>query len=372
MTGHNDISAGSESAPQHDHRVYFACECCSEHEPEHGVSCRSDIGVMPDGTWLCDNCYSDCDKTAYGMVPCDVDDFEFPRFEDLPRPAPYQSVSVAQAPLEPVAWQVFDKNAGWLHIPDSLADSYRKEGEKVRPLYAHPPFSAKQNLQELLEESRAALARIDAAPPPAAPVETKTVYVKRWRTLVNLPAKYADEIVEALRAPVSPSSAGRDREGEIDFSVPLTNKIMGAARLHTHDHEIAYNITREIIRVLDQPQTVPVPAEPTEGMLNAARDWSVKKYGLGIGNDAAIGCWKEMLAAAMTRPTPQAAPVTDTDLGDLSRHEVNCDWFESYDDSRCRCSLRLRQQIATERAMHRAWRKRAEEAETALLGRVQS
>jgi hypothetical protein len=38
-----------------------------------------------------------------------------------------------------------------------------------------------------------------AAQPPADPVEMKTVYVKRWRTLVNLPAKYADEIVEALR-----------------------------------------------------------------------------------------------------------------------------------------------------------------------------
>lgn len=30
---------------------------------------------------------------------------------------------------------------------------------------------------------------------------TKTVYVKRWRTLVELPAKYADEIVAALRTP---------------------------------------------------------------------------------------------------------------------------------------------------------------------------
>jgi NTP pyrophosphatase (non-canonical NTP hydrolase) len=29
--------------------------------------------------------------------------------------------------------------------------------------------------------------------------ETKLVYVKRWRTLVELPAKYADEIVESLR-----------------------------------------------------------------------------------------------------------------------------------------------------------------------------
>jgi len=39
------------------------------------------------------------------------------------------------------------------------------------------------------------------------------------------------------------------------------------------------------------------PVQPTEAMLNAARDWSVKKYGRGIGNDAAIGCWQAMLAA---------------------------------------------------------------------------
>jgi hypothetical protein len=31
--------------------------------------------------------------------------------------------------------------------------------------------------------------------------DTKLVYVKRWRTLVKLPAKYADEIVQALRVP---------------------------------------------------------------------------------------------------------------------------------------------------------------------------
>lgn len=41
-----------------------------------------------------------------------------------------------------------------------------------------------------------------AAPEPDADI--KLVYVKRWRTIVRLPAKYADEIVEALRSsPVS-------------------------------------------------------------------------------------------------------------------------------------------------------------------------
>lgn len=40
------------------------------------------------------------------------------------------------------------------------------------------------------------------------------------------------------------------------------------------------------------------PAQPTEAMLDAARDWSDAKYGKPIGDDAAIGCWNAMMAAA--------------------------------------------------------------------------
>lgn len=82
------------SEPHHDHRVYFACESCEEHNPEGSVSPRSDIAVMPDGTWLCSGCYSDCEKTEYGLVANDVDDFMFPDFEDLPRPAIYPASTV--------------------------------------------------------------------------------------------------------------------------------------------------------------------------------------------------------------------------------------------------------------------------------------
>ena len=41
-----------------------------------------------------------------------------------------------------------------------------------------------------------------------------------------------------------------------------------------------------------------VPVEPTEAMLSAARDWSLKKYGQAVGNDGARGCYAAMLAAA--------------------------------------------------------------------------
>jgi hypothetical protein len=79
------------------HNVYFMCQCCEEENPENAVCCREDIAVMPDGTWLCDNCYSDCEKTAYGLVASDIEDFEFPQFEDLPRPAPYIDLALSSA-----------------------------------------------------------------------------------------------------------------------------------------------------------------------------------------------------------------------------------------------------------------------------------
>jgi hypothetical protein len=44
------------------------------------------------------------------------------------------------------------------------------------------------------------------------------------------------------------------------------------------------------------------PSQPTEAMLNAARDWSRKKYGTPIGDDAATGCWLAMHAASPVKP----------------------------------------------------------------------
>ena len=41
-----------------------------------------------------------------------------------------------------------------------------------------------------------------------------------------------------------------------------------------------------------------VPVEPTPVMLDAARDWSVSKYGKAVGNDGTSGCYKAMITAA--------------------------------------------------------------------------
>jgi hypothetical protein len=58
------------------------------------------------------------------------------------------------------------------------------------------------------------------------------------------------------------------------------------------------------------------PMHPTEAMLNAARDWSLKKYGQGIGSDAAIGCWQAMLAASPTAPAQSCGDAEQADEAD--------------------------------------------------------
>jgi hypothetical protein len=55
---------------------------------------------------------------------------------------------------------------------------------------------------------------------------------------------------------------------------------------------------RAALTALQSKGWVVVPVEPTEEQLNAARDWSVAKYGQGVGNDGAKGCYAAMLSAS--------------------------------------------------------------------------
>lgn len=54
---------------------------------------------------------------------------------------------------------------------------------------------------------------------------------------------------------------------------------------------------RSVIKALRASGYEIVLKDPDENMLNAARDWSVDKYGRGVGNDGAEGCYKAMLNA---------------------------------------------------------------------------
>lgn len=39
---------------------------------------------------------------------------------------------------------------------------------------------------------------------------------------------------------------------------------------------------------------------PTDVQLNAARDWSICKNGIGVGNDQATGCYQAMIDAGVS------------------------------------------------------------------------
>jgi hypothetical protein len=57
-------------------------------------------------------------------------------------------------------------------------------------------------------------------------------------------------------------------------------------------------VASDILNELAGRGLVIVPREATEGQLDAARDWSVAKYGMGIGRNAAEECWEAMINKA--------------------------------------------------------------------------
>ena len=69
-------------------RVMFCCESCADNYPEGcGYFDRDDLRVMPNGVWLCDGCFTDCDAYDYGFRDLDEDEeIAKPDWLDLPVP----------------------------------------------------------------------------------------------------------------------------------------------------------------------------------------------------------------------------------------------------------------------------------------------
>ena len=61
--------------------------------------------------------------------------------------------------------------------------------------------------------------------------------------------------------------------------------------------EWAWSAWQQAQKVAVSEGFVVVPKEPTQTMLDSARDWSTKKYGKAVGNDGASGCYKAMIEA---------------------------------------------------------------------------
>ena len=87
-----------------------------------------------------------------------------------------------------------------------------------------------------------------------------------------------------------PDHAFLDRDADTNEKRWFSTKGMGVQ--YVHEDRAAEDIAAAVAAERARLQ------EPTEEMLIAARDWSLKKYGKPIGNDAARGCWAAMLAAS--------------------------------------------------------------------------
>jgi hypothetical protein len=102
---------------------------------------------------------------------------------------------------------------------------------------------------------------------------------------------------------------------KVKYSYSYTTEEIGVSEPHesmSYKRDVAAFKPRYPVK--DEPEPIEdgsaaraaldVVKTPTKSMLNAARDWSIKKHGRGIGNEDAIGCWNAMWEAAVN-PPPQ-------------------------------------------------------------------
>jgi hypothetical protein len=74
---------------------------------------------------------------------------------------------------------------------------------------------------------------------------------------------------------------------------------------------------------------------------------------------------RSVLSRLVPAKEPTAAPQTDADVVETLTHGRTCSAGYNL-DAECTCGLQYRIHLQTEQTMHKAWRKRAEEAEAAL------
>lgn len=65
--------------------IMYVCDQCAEHNPEAcGHYEPKMLAVMPDGSWLCEDCFDESVRTVLESSP----DFRQPAFADMPHPKP--------------------------------------------------------------------------------------------------------------------------------------------------------------------------------------------------------------------------------------------------------------------------------------------
>jgi len=120
--------------------------------------------------------------------------------------------------------------------------------------------------------------------------------ISSFRLLAETEARPAADLREVVALAICNSERGPNTE----------------FHLKSFDDELAWSIGADLYRkktdvalsAISAAGYAVVPREPTEAMHDAARDWSISKYGQGIGRDASLGCYRAMVRAALATKEP--------------------------------------------------------------------
>lgn len=161
------------------------------------------------------------------------------------------------------------------------------------------------------------------------------VYLRTGRSTAKMTDNYASTVTAfsekawqaaiSLRSEAVPSAAAVEQVQAWDtYATTRLRSIVDLLGLQSavpdgdltgYEFAVLGHVRREIERLKAAAQPAPsqgdavpdgwqlVPKEPTQEMHNAARDWSVAKYGIGVGIDGSDGCYRAMLAGAPNPPT---------------------------------------------------------------------
>jgi hypothetical protein len=178
---------------------------------------------------------------------------------------------------------------------------------------------------------------------------TKLVYIKRWRTIVKLPAKYADEIVEALRASVAADSRMGEREQIAIFllnrdeggnSIEWATKFFHAAKDDKHEgdcslaeHPAPFTCSRCVADgvLRDADKIVAMfgrPLPPRDAVrealeLVAAIELAIQETGSATIYEGAAKCFRAARAALAALPPaqePEPMNISEPIRAALERH----------------------------------------------------
>ncbi len=137
------MTVADEGHTPTQNRVMYVCTLCADENPEGcGHYDRRELAVMPDGSWLCEQCWDYLPIS--GKFATEDDDRSF---DDFPNPPVYSVASTARG------------HAALVEALREARGAFKASGEALRGA----SFSSSHPIWGAAEQMRSAMAKIDAA-----------------------------------------------------------------------------------------------------------------------------------------------------------------------------------------------------------------